>query len=151
MKYKIIVDTNVFVHYFFDDEDEASSYIIDHIDDYGRFLFSHNTIGELLYILKKISNDNHFSYEDIESILHSAVDMFLYGKSESTSKKMIDKDSLPQINDPDDQMFIELAYAGNADYIISYDKRSGLFNLENVPFTCYTPKEFIKNVLEKNN
>lgn len=48
MNYKIIVDTNVFIHYFFDG-DEASSYLIDHIDDFGRFLFSHNTIGELLY------------------------------------------------------------------------------------------------------
>ncbi|MET1250005.1 putative toxin-antitoxin system toxin component, PIN family [Sporolactobacillus sp. STCC-11] len=141
MKYKIIVDTNVFIHYFFDG-DEASSYLIDHIDDFGRFLFSHNTIGELLYILKKISHDYHFTNEDIEAILHSAVDMFLYGKSVST--KLINVDELPVIRDHDDQMFIELAYAGNADYIISYDKRSGLFDLENAPFSCYTPKEFFK-------
>jgi predicted nucleic acid-binding protein len=55
-------------------------------------------------------------FRTIEAVLtealHSITDLFMLGKSVST--KRIDRSIIPIIDDPDDQMFDDLAYASNA-------------------------------------
>ncbi|MBP1971499.1 putative nucleic acid-binding protein [Virgibacillus natechei] len=60
------------------------------------------------------------------------------GKSINT--RGLDRTNIENINDPDDQMFVEAAYSSNATHIITLDKKGGILDLENTPFDCYTPQ-----------
>jgi len=95
-----------------------------------------------MYIMKRHSNKLGFDYENTKENLMLVVDFFLLGKSINT--RHIDKEALPKIKDPDDQMLIEAAYASEADYLITLDKRSGILELEDTPFSCCTPSEFLE-------
>ncbi|MCG5102261.1 PIN domain-containing protein [Oceanobacillus alkalisoli] len=91
--------------------------------------------------MKRQCNKLGFDYEETKENLMYVVDFFQLGKSINT--RHIDKETLPKINDPDDQMLVEAAYASDADYLITSDKKSGILNLEDTPFECYTPGEYL--------
>jgi predicted nucleic acid-binding protein len=40
-------------------------------------------------------------------------------------------------------MLVEAAYASDADYLITSDKKSGILELDKTPFRCYTPSEYL--------
>lgn len=146
MTSRMVVDTNVFVEALFGVETSDSANLFASLDENAlRLVFSQDTIGELMYTVKRICNKRNFSPGHTRSILRSITDFFQLGKSTNTRKFKQSAD-IVQINDPDDQMFVEAAYASNADYVITLDKKSGLLDLEEVPFLCYTPKEFLQSI-----
>ncbi len=69
------------------------------------------------------------------------------GKIISTSKIVVTKEKLAIVkNDPDDNIILECAKAGNVDFIISNDKHLlKLKKFENIPIL--TPDEFVEKYL----
>lgn len=142
---RLVIDTNIFVDSIFNMNETICFELISKLDEIdSRLLFSQNTIGELLYIVKRQANELHWDDVAKAGILHSISDTFLAGKSIST--KQLDRSRVPTTVDPDDQMFVDLAFSGNADFIISEDYRSGMFNLNNIPFRVCTPEQYLKLV-----
>lgn len=140
---KVIIDTNIFVNAFFNAETNPECLtIISNLQQFDiRLLFSQNTVGELVYIVKRIANSAGWDEEARSAVLRSLADVFCYGKSINT--RHIDKSSLPSIKDRDDDMFIELAYSTKTDYLVTLDGKSGMLAIDDVPFTCCTPEEFL--------
>ncbi|MGR6760440.1 putative toxin-antitoxin system toxin component, PIN family [Paenibacillus sp. T2-29] len=134
-----VVDTNVFVHALFY-EDENCLKIMDMVENNElNLLFSRDTIGELMYILKNFSRHNLDENEGIE-LLQNIAELFYTSKSYNDSK--ISPNTLPK--DPDDIMFLKCAIKGNADYLITNDLKSGLIKLTEYDFIGITAKDFIE-------
>ncbi|MHA6250896.1 putative toxin-antitoxin system toxin component, PIN family [Oceanobacillus sp. CAU 1775] len=139
---RIVIDTNVFIEALFGEETSDSANLFASLDEVGaRIVFSQELIGELMYIMKRHCNKLEFDYEETKEILMFVVDFFQLGKSINT--RHLDKKNLPKINDPDDQMLVEAAYASDAAYLITLDKKSGILTLEDTPFYCFTPSEYL--------
>jgi putative PIN family toxin of toxin-antitoxin system len=147
MDNKIIIDTNVFIKAFFDLDDSNDCLRLIANLDKMTVLFSQDTIGELMYIIKNCTHYLNTTEEQSLQILKSVTEIFYYGKSINTFK--INESDLPNINDQTDMMFVKLAIAGNADYIITNDKKSGILDLKDQPFRTCTTKEFISYLLNK--
>ena len=142
--HKLVIDTCVFVEGFIGMEESSSSILLDEIDKNGsRYIFSMDTVGELLYILKKECNSVHFEFEQTNIILTTAVTFFQNGKSINTRRTV----SPFRATDPDDQMFIDAAYEAGATHIITLDKKSGILQLEDTPFKCMTPDEYLESLV----
>ncbi|MDD9149521.1 MULTISPECIES: putative toxin-antitoxin system toxin component, PIN family [unclassified Sporolactobacillus] len=141
---KVIIDTNIFVNAFFKQDTELECLdIISNLQQFNiRLLFSQNTIGELMYVVKRSANSANWDEEAKLNVLRLLADVFYYGKSVNT--RHIDKSSLPSIKDHDDDMFIELAYSTETDYLVTMDGKSGMLDLGNAPFKCCTPAEFLQ-------
>ena len=147
---KIIVDTNVFIDGFFSLEETSSSKILRELDSNdSRLVFSLETIGELLYILKRHCNSLEMESEDAIEILTEAVTLFYQGKSINTRRTK----SPVQAKDADDQMFIDAAFESSADFIITFDKKSGLLDidLDKVNFKCFTPEDYLEHIKDSGN
>lgn len=130
-KIKIVVDTNIFINAFIFPDDYPNDVdcwerIFNLInDEMAELVFSQDTIGELLYIMKnKVLN---YIYDEVErvSILNSIVTMFLYSYSVNTERTIA-----PKCNDKKDDMFLKCAVQGRASYIISNDFKSGMHDID---------------------
>lgn len=144
---KIILDTHCFIH-FWTSNDECYSYIFNEIvaKAKARLLFSQETIGELMYLIKTFSNKQDISEDDCLSMLKELSQFFYDGKSVNT--KYINMDFC---KDPDDDMFLEVALAGNADYVISDDRKSGIHKYNYGRFKVMTSVEFVNHWKNKHS
>ena len=135
----VILDTNIFATYWFE-EDENCNYIFDEIL-YKRkiqLLFSQETIGELMYSIKNLLNKYKVSSRDSEDMLKEIAYFFYYAKSVNTKYVTVNF-----CNDPDDNIFLECAIVGNADFLISNDIDSGIHKYRHNGLRILTPKEFV--------
>lgn len=135
---KVVLDTNIFIDALFRDIPSAIE-ILELIDsDNVAPCFSQETIGELMYVLKKqLINSN--SDSDVRSGLMLAIsEMFLNSKSCNTKLSRS-----PRLKDRDDEMFVKCAIRGKVKYLISNDKKSGMHSLHSMKFDVVTSKEFI--------
>lgn len=113
-KLRIVMDTNVFLDAWFEDEDWCEK--VNSIIDSRRLqlLFSQDTIGELIYVAKthaiKIMNRDTIRI----ILMHKTADLFFYGTSVNTKDTKCIK-----LIDSDDEMFLKCAIEGNAEYIIT--------------------------------
>ncbi|MED1923865.1 MULTISPECIES: putative toxin-antitoxin system toxin component, PIN family [Bacillus] len=140
---RIVADTCVFVESIFGLDGNASEIFfssLEHKD--ARLVFSRETIGELMYILKRECNNLRLDEALTSEVLNNASRMFQLGKSVNTKHLKV---PTQQIKDPDDQMFVDTAYVADATHLVTLDKKSGMLSLSNVPFTCCTPTEYIES------
>ena len=144
MKERLVVDTNVFVDWLFDVLDvNASSHVLLNLDkNNSRLVFSQDTIGELMYIMKKSCNRVNSTAEESLNVLTFISNLFLSAKSVNT-KEIQKDDQRPLCNDETDQMFIDAALVSEAPYLISLDKNSGMFDIEGQSFVCLLPEDYL--------
>ncbi|MBM7598082.1 putative PIN family toxin of toxin-antitoxin system [Virgibacillus halotolerans] len=147
MASRIVVDTNVFIGAIFGEETSDSANLLATLDENGvRIVFSQEFIGELMYIMKRHCNSLGLDYESTRQALINITDLFQQGKS--TNTRHLDRELIPVINDPDDQMLVEAAYSSDADYLITWDKKSGILDLDGYSFKCCTPLEYMQDLEE---
>jgi len=144
-KTKIVVDTNVFINSMIfpkkNEKDlEAMTLLYKLMRNYKiELVFSQDTIGELIYNMKnKILHNIKEMDEQIDSI-NTIADLFLYSYSVNTSSTITEK-----CKDPRDDMFIECGVRGRADYIMTNDYESGMFNITQYKFKVLNCDEFIE-------
>ena len=140
---KLVVDTCVFIECLFGEEGNLSSYFLSNLDKFNaRLIFSQDTIGELFYILKRECNNLQMSDDEISAILFDTAILFQESKSVNTRYYKYKRNKI-KIEDEDDQMFVDAAFASNATHLITLDEKSGILNLKNVPFICCTPTTYL--------
>lgn len=141
---KLVVDTCVFIKGFFNVKSDCGELLsmLKKVD--ARLVFSQDTLGEWLYILKRTCHKSGISDGQMKEVMQEAMNIFRMGKS--TNTRHINQDEIAFVNDPDDQMFVNTAYAAKADYVITLDKKSGILSLKNVPFKCCTPKQYLQEM-----
>ncbi|GAB6150220.1 putative toxin-antitoxin system toxin component, PIN family [Clostridium novyi] len=125
-KLAVVVDTNIFINgLFFSEKHKDCVKILDYIDS-GKIipLFSQDTIGELMYLMKNFAKHNLEYHSERLMYLHGITDVIYYGFSINTENV-----DCPDVDDINDKMFLKIAYKQNVDYIITNDKKSGLFNM----------------------
>lgn len=143
-KPKVVVDTNVFIHGWFYNNQSCID-ILQLIDDEKiQLIFGQETIGELVYNIKIFSRHNMNKIEERIELLEYLMKLFYYSTSVNTMK-MKEKD-LPDIRDPYDIMFVKCAIKGNANYIVTNDLKSGMFNIEGMDFKVLNSEDFIKTI-----
>lgn len=136
-----VVDTNIFINgLFFSSKYENCAKILDYIDD-GKIrpMFSQETIGELVYLVKNFARYNLDTEIERIAYLNGIMDLFYYGHSVNTENTLC-----PNIKDKNDIMFLKIAYEKPIDFIITNDKKSGLFEIENQ--NVVTANEFINEL-----
>src|SRR5690625_4319441 len=106
---KLVVDTCVFIEGFLAPEETDSVTLLSSLDRFNaRLVFSQETIGELLYILKRECNTLGMDEQNTSDILEDCVLLFQKGKSINTRRT---KEKAPKVRDIDDQMFVDAAFA----------------------------------------
>ncbi|TCP30217.1 putative PIN family toxin of toxin-antitoxin system [Scopulibacillus darangshiensis] len=141
-KPKVVVDTNVFIDGLIAGKD-SSQQIMDLFNNVKiTLLFSQDTIGELAYVAKIISRKAIRDIDKRIEFLSLIMYIFYHSKSVNT----IDQDNRLEVRckDPRDDMFLDCAYYGKADYLISDDKKSGLHSVFIDGVTILTSDDFIK-------
>ncbi|WP_019412431.1 putative toxin-antitoxin system toxin component, PIN family [Paenisporosarcina sp. TG20] len=141
-KPRVVIDTNIFIEGLLDEID-SSKRIIELFDDIKlTLLFSQDTIGELVYMMKIMAKKNIRDLDKRIEFLNYIINVFYHSSSINT----VDTDnSLPvKCNDSHDDMFLECAYFGNADYLISNDIASGMHKLVLGKVSILTSEEFIE-------
>ncbi|MCM3792490.1 PIN domain-containing protein [Priestia megaterium] len=145
MANKLVVDTCVFIEAFFGDEGNDSEVMLGKLDKVGaRLLFSQDTIGELMYIVKRTCNELKWSPEETNDILQEVTSLFRLGKSVNGIYK--GKDPLPLIEDLTDVMFIKASINGRATHLVTLDHRSGILGLTDTSFKCITPSQYLEEI-----
>lgn len=125
---KTVIDTNVFLYSLSDEHESACVQIANLIDEKRLdVLFSQDTFGELIYMVKHWSRKNLDNKIDRLELLHDFVDLFYNSLSLNTTKI-----SCPEIIDKSDEMFFKIALKGNADYLISDDEESGMHSSDEI-------------------
>jgi len=137
-KPKVVVDTNIFIKGWFFDDISSTITIMDLIDKRKiQLLFSQETIGELVYVMKNFVRHNIEDKNEQVEMLKDLMILFYYGTSVNTSEV-----NVVPLNDKYDEMFLKCAIKGCADYLVSNDFRSGLHQFEDI--RVLSSDEFIK-------
>lgn len=148
-KPKLVVDTNVFIDGLLD-EKESSKQIMELFESIKiTLLFSQDTIGELVYVSKIMSKKAiRDSMETRMKFLNYIMYIFYHSKSVNT----VDTDEKINLkcNDDRDDMFLECAYFGKADYLVTDDIKSGLHSIDLEGITILTSEQFIKLYQEQH-
>jgi putative PIN family toxin of toxin-antitoxin system len=113
-KLRVVIDTNVFMKAWFEDV-EVYLKLMELIDSRKLvLLFSQDTIGELMYMIKQYSIIKINKDIIRVQLMHELADLFFYGISVNTSET-----TCPNINDSNDEMFLKCATEGKAEFLIS--------------------------------
>lgn len=149
-KIKIVVDTNVFVNGMIFSEEyindtKTLAILLDLIENETiEIVFSQDTIGELMYIMK--NKVMHYIKEEEQiSFMSQLVTLFFYSYSVNTEFIYC-----KECKDKKDVMFIKCAIKGRANYIITNDYKSGLFAITKYKFKTINCEELIKLVEKKD-
>ena len=144
-KTKIIIDTNIFVNgIVFSDKHLDCTKLLQYVGeaiDIGKveLVFSQDTIGELIYVMKNMVKHNIDSTEQRLEFLHSILDLIYISYSVNTRRTILKVVCL----DPTDNMFLKCAIQSKANYIVSNDIKSGLHKIKD-KFKVVTADEFMK-------
>lgn len=134
MKLRCIVDTNVFVSTLIRSQ-RKTRHVLDWILDNGTLLYSFPVISEFTKVIQR-PKFRTISQISIQQLVR---DITINGE------KIDIKETLKVCRDPKDDMFLELAVNGNADYLITGD--NDLLSLN--PFReimILTPNDFLEKV-----
>ena len=145
-KLKIVVDTNIFINgmIFSDKNKDCDDLILKiydmiEINKIAELVFSQDTIGELIYVMKNMVKHNIDSTEKQLEFLHAILDLIYISYTVNTSNTKLKVECL----DPTDNMFLKCAVQSKANYIISNDIKSGLHKIKD-KFKVVTADEFVK-------
>lgn len=141
-KPKIVVDTNVFANglLYFDDDCEKIMNLFD--ENKVTFLFSQNTAGEFFYVLEKMARKHVQGVDTRTEFLNHLVYIFYHSRSVNTTFSTVTP--IPKCEDPEDDIFLELAVHGKADYLVTDDIKSGMHNVDLEDTVVLTSIEFMK-------
>jgi putative PIN family toxin of toxin-antitoxin system len=146
MKDRVVIDTDVFIGAWFDNDPTCQELIELVYDRTILLLFSQQTIGELIYVTKNFAR---YAFDDVEeriTFLAHLMDIFYHSHSINTIEQ--DQKILLKSEDEYDDMFIECAYYGKAQYIITNDKQNGLLKLGEYEGTkIITPQAYIRALM----
>lgn len=118
-----VVDTNIFINGILFGEKHCKI-VLNHIENENITpVFSQETIGELIYVFKNFITHTKLPEQLRLQYLYYIIELFYHSKSINTESVQC-----PDINDVNDKMFLKIAYKKNIDYIITDDKKSGLFD-----------------------
>jgi len=137
IKPKVVIDTNIFIKGWYGKHKHCNA-IMNMIENRKlQLLFSQDTVGELVYIIKGFARRVYDVKSDAINDLKDIMVLFYYGTSINT------KDTIsPEINDKYDDMFLKCAIEGNAEYLISDDLNSGMHDVEGLGFKILNAKDF---------
>lgn len=139
-KLRVVVDTNIFIKSWFKDI-ESCNQVLDLVEKNKiKLVFSQETIGELMYISKKYAIKNMSSNTPRIELLKTIAEIFYIADTVDTRKI-----KTPRIKDKTDVMFLKCAIAGNTDFIISDDFKSGLHRVAGIKTKVISSSAFIKN------
>ena len=139
-KLTVVVDTNVIIYALSHSKENSNTKILELIESKKiNVIFSQDTFGELIYLLKIWSRKNIPTKNDRLGLLHDFVDLFYNSLSYNTTETIC-----PTCNDKTDDMLLRCATQGNADYLITQDFKSGMHTLKGLNFKVVTSDEFIK-------
>ena len=141
-KPKVVIDTNVFANglLYFDDDCERIMNLFD--ENKITLLFSQNTTGEFFYVLEKMARKHLRAVNTRADFLNHLVYIFYHSRSVNTTHPT-DR-QIPKCEDPEDDMFLELAVHGNADYLVTDDMKSGMHNVDVGDTVVVTSVEFMR-------
>ena len=137
-KYNLVVDTNVFLHGF-NNFSESASDVVDLIEaNKVNLVFTGDTFGELIFMIKCWARKNITSKKDRLSLLHDFVDLFYNSLSYNPTGV-----ECPKINDEFDIKFLECAIVSKCDFLISNDYSSGMHKVDKCNFIATDTKSFM--------
>ena len=139
-KLTVVIDTNVFIYGMNNITHSASSKVLELIKNKRiNVIFSQDTFGELIYVMKHWSRRSLDNKKERLELLYGLVDLFYNSLSYDTTQTIC-----PTCNDIYDNMLLRCATEGNADYLITQDFNSGMLELEDFGFKVVTAYEFMK-------
>lgn len=142
-KPKVVVDTNVFIDGLLD-EKISSEQIMDLFNDNKiTLLFSQDTVGEFVYMLEKIARRSIRDIEKRMKFLNNII--YIYYHSRSVNTVNVDYQLNVKCNDPNDDMFLDCAFHGKADYLVTDDIASGMHGLNIGETLILTSEDFIES------
>ncbi|MEZ7172875.1 putative toxin-antitoxin system toxin component, PIN family [Sporosarcina sp. OR05] len=141
---KVVFDTNVIIDGLLGHRSDCEEIIDCFNAGIFRAAFSQETIGELMYITKKIANQELQLEEEKIAFLLYIADMFFYYKSVNTLK--IRGNLEVYCNDKFDDMFLECSYAGHVHYLVTNDTKSGLLDINCYEFKIVPSIEFLEQI-----
>jgi putative PIN family toxin of toxin-antitoxin system len=143
-KIKIVIDTNVFIHGIvlqksYKEDSDVINILLDLLEkDIIELVFSQDTIGELVYVLKNIVKHKVKNISKRKMYMYQVIMLFFEGYSVNTVKTIA-----PTCNDVNDNMFLECAVESKAKYLISDDLKSRMGKVKLPNTMVLTAKEFI--------
>jgi putative PIN family toxin of toxin-antitoxin system len=138
----VVFDTNIFIDGLLAEREDCEQIIDMFGDRKYRAHFSQETIGELIYVSKIIANQEFVDVNTKTSFLHYMTNLFFFSKSINT---LDIKGTLPTYcKDEFDDMFLECACAGEVDYLVTNDIKSGLHDIDCYQYKIITSDEFLK-------
>lgn len=144
-KLKIVIDTNIFVNgIIFHEKYTKITNLLKIIGesitkDTIELVFSQDTIGELMYVMKNFAKHYISNEEDQKQILYMISDIIFDSYCVNTKHTKLKVECL----DPTDNMFLKCAVQSKANYIISNDIKSGLHKIKD-KFKVVTADELVK-------
>ena len=136
---KVVLDTNIFIKGWFG-EDEVCQKIMNLIDKRKMYLsFGQDTIGELIYLTKNFARRFIVDRNNQVGIVQDVAKLFYYASSVNTLDTISEK-----TKDEFDDMFMKCATEGKVDYLVTDDFKSGMHDIESLPFTVLSSREFMK-------
>ncbi|MFZ5945822.1 MAG: putative toxin-antitoxin system toxin component, PIN family [Bacillota bacterium] len=137
-KPKVVIDTNIFINSWFDNEPYCDQITALVDDNKLRLMFSQDMIGELFYIAKKYAIKHMSSEKPRLALLYNISDIIYKSESVNTINTIC-----ATLEDVYDEMFLKCAIEGKADFLISNDFKSGLHNTKNLKTTIINSSDFI--------
>jgi len=144
-KKKVVIDTNIFINGWYTKDKHCNNIIKMIKNRQLQLLFSQDTIGELIYIVKGFARRYHDNKYDTINDLKDIMVLFYYGTTINTKNT-----KSPEINDKYDDIFLKCAIEGDVDYLISDDLNSGMHDINKFGFKVLNSKDFCK-MIEKDN
>lgn len=143
-KTKIIVDTNVFIYgtvlqKSYKEASDTINILLDLLEkDIIELVFSQETVGELVYVLKNIVKHKVRDVTKRKIYMCQVIMLFYEGYSVNTVNTVA-----PTCKDPNDNMFLKCAIESNTKYLISDDIKSDMGKVVLPNTMVLTAKEFI--------
>jgi putative PIN family toxin of toxin-antitoxin system len=145
-KPRVVIDTNVFIDGLLGFKDSSERIMELFRDIKITVIFSQDTIGEFVYVSKIIAKKYIKDIHDRMEFLNYIMYIFYHSQSINTIDQNIKL--MVRCKDERDDMFLDCAFYGHADYLITDDIKSGLHEIDLEGLTILTSDEFMKLITE---
>jgi putative PIN family toxin of toxin-antitoxin system len=145
-KPRVVIDTNIFIDGLlgFKNSSEQIMEMFNQIKI--TLLFSQDTIGELAYVAKILSKKVIRDIDKRMEFLNYVMHIFYHSQSINTIDQKVKL--MVRCKDERDDMFLDCAFYGHADYLITDDIKSGLHEISLEGLTILTSEDFMKLITE---